>query len=242
MSESLLLSDLFGHVRGAFTGADRDRAGVFETAQGGTVFLDEIGDLPANAQGMLLRVLQEGEVRRVGESLPRRVDVRVVAASHRDLAAMAREGTFRQDLYYRLRGALVALPPLRERGRDVLLLAERLLAAAPGRRSAPAAAAVAGGAGAAARPPLAGQRPRVGERARHRHRARRRRRDRTRPPRAAGGADAPAADYHRELDAFRRRMLTGALSATDGNRAEAARRLGLTRQALAYLIRRLQLD
>ena len=127
LSDDLLLSDLFGHARGAFTGADRDRAGVFETAEGGTVFLDEIGDLPAPAQGMLLRVLQEGEVRRVGESLPRAVDVRVVAATHRDLSAMVGEGGFRQDLYYRLGVGTVELPALRDRGRDPILLAEHFL-------------------------------------------------------------------------------------------------------------------
>ena len=128
LSESLLLEDLFGHAKGAFTGADRDRAGIFETARGGTVFLDEIGDLPLAAQGKLLRVLQEKEVRRLGESVPRTVDVRVVTATHRDLAAMVREKSFREDLYYRLRVAVVELPPLRERGGDVLLLAEHFLA------------------------------------------------------------------------------------------------------------------
>ena len=244
MAEGLMLSDLFGHVRGAFTGADRDRAGVFEAAQGGTVFLDEIGDLPAAAQGMLLRVLQEGEVRRVGESLPRRVDVRVVAASHRELATMVRAGTFRQDLFYRLRGAVVTLPPLRERGRDVIQLAERVLA---GRGRA------AGGSGARPRlSPAAQERLLV-----HSWPGNVRELDNvvaTAMALAAGGTiepehlelpgtdAAPRGDYHRELDAFRRRKLTGALSAAGGNRAEAARRLGLTRQALAYLIRRLHLD
>jgi DNA-binding NtrC family response regulator/tetratricopeptide (TPR) repeat protein len=242
LSESLLLSDLFGHVRGAFTGADRDRAGVFETAQGGTVFLDEIGDLPASAQGMLLRVLQEGEVRRVGESLARRVDVRVVAASHRDLTAMAREGSYRQDLYYRLRGALVTLPPLRARGRDVLLLAEHLLA-----RRSPTAGAPPPRLSAAAQARLLA----------HPWPGNVRELDNVLATAAAlaiGGviepdhlelpaaADASVADYHREVDALRRRLVGDALAATDGNRAAAARRLGVTRQALSYLVHRLQLD
>src|SRR6185503_12417955 len=94
---------------------------------GGTVFLDEIGDLPLSAQAMLLRVLQEGEVRRLGESEPRRVDVRVLAATHRDLSAMIQAKTFRQDLYYRLKGGLIELPPLRDRGDDLLLLSETFL-------------------------------------------------------------------------------------------------------------------
>ena len=127
LAETLIQSDLFGTVRGAYTGADRDRVGIFESARGGTVFLDEIGDLPASAQGKLLRVLQEGEVRRLGESVARKVDVRVVAATHRDLAAMVDEGAFRQDLYFRLKVATVELPPLRERGRDILEIAEHHL-------------------------------------------------------------------------------------------------------------------
>src|SRR5690606_18097980 len=109
-SESLLLAQLFGHARGAFTGADRERAGYFETARGGTVFLDEIGDFPAAAQGSLLRVLQEKEVHRLGEALPRRVDARVVAATNRNLEAMVEEGSFRRDLFFRLKAATVVLP------------------------------------------------------------------------------------------------------------------------------------
>src|SRR4029079_19359380 len=96
-------------------------------ASGGTVFLDEIGDLPLSAQAMLLRVIQEGEVRRLGESEPRKVDVRILAATHRNLTALLQAKTFRQDLYYRLKVGLVELPPLRDRGDDVLLLAEIFL-------------------------------------------------------------------------------------------------------------------
>ncbi|MEE8524276.1 MAG: sigma 54-interacting transcriptional regulator, partial [Thermoanaerobaculia bacterium] len=128
LPETLIQPDLFGHVRGSFTGADRDREGVFESARGGTVFLDEIGDLPITAQGQLLRVLQEGEIRRVGESFARKVDVRIVAATHRDLEQMVQAGTFRQDLFYRLKVATIAVPPLRLRGDDILRLADFFLA------------------------------------------------------------------------------------------------------------------
>jgi DNA-binding NtrC family response regulator len=246
LSEALLLSDLFGHVRGSFTGADRDRAGVFETAQGGTVFLDEIGDLPPAAQGMLLRVLQEGEVRRVGESLARKVDVRVLAATHRDLAARVRDGSFREDLFYRLKVASVELPPLRARGDDVLLLAEHFLA----RQAAPEPAPVLS---PAARAALRGYRwpgnvrelgnvlavaaaladggPILPEHL-----------ELPAGAGASGGgaaaADGPS-DYHRRVDAFRRQLVADALAAEGGNRAAAARRLGLSRQALSYLARQL---
>ncbi len=237
LSESLILSELFGHVRGAFTGAERDRAGIFETARGGTVFLDEIGDLPPAAQGKLLRVLQEGEVRRLGESLPRGVDVRVVAATHRDLAAMVRRGEFREDLYYRLKVAAVTLPPLRERGDDLQLLAEHLLSAlSPGKP------------------------PRLAPEARRRLRTHAwpgnvrelrnvlsvataltsdgviRARDLELPAeaQASGG-------YHQQVESLRRRLVAEALAAAGGKRAEAARRLGLSRQALSYLVRELGL-
>ena len=238
LAPGLLVSELFGHLRGAFTGADRDRAGIFEAAEGGTVLLDEIGDLPLDAQGKLLRLLQEGEVRRLGESLPRRIDVRVVAATHRDLETMAGKGEFRMDLYYRLRVGRVELPPLRDRGDDVMLLAKAFLSAL-------------------GQPP-----PRLSDG------ARRKLRDYHWPGNVRelknvlevaaalcdnGEIDADLLDlpevgkptrhgYHERLRRFRHSMVAEALEASDGNRAAAARKLGLSRQALSYLVRRLEID
>jgi len=118
-SESLLEDQLFGHVKGAYTGADKDREGVFEYADGGTLFLDEIGDMPLTMQAKLLRVLESGEVVRLGANEPRHVDVRIVSATNRDLHAMLGEGTFREDLYFRINGAEIHIPPLRERREDI---------------------------------------------------------------------------------------------------------------------------
>jgi DNA-binding NtrC family response regulator len=148
LAESLLESELFGHVRGSFTGAVGDKKGVFEQAQGGTIFLDEIGETTPAVQVRLLRVLEQGEVRPVGASRVVMVDVRVVAATNRDLERAVHEGTFRQDLYYRLNVVRIAVPPLRDRRDDIPLLAAHVLGKMAGgkgqacRLSSPALAAL----------------------------------------------------------------------------------------------------
>jgi transcriptional regulator with PAS, ATPase and Fis domain len=127
LTDSLLGSQLFGHKRGAFTGAVSDHEGYFEAAEGGILFLDEIGDMPLTTQTTLLRALQEGEIIRLGESRPRKVDVRVLAATHQNLQDLVEKGNFRSDLLYRIRVARLQLPPLRERREDIPLLSEAFL-------------------------------------------------------------------------------------------------------------------
>ena len=243
---ALLESELFGHARGAFTGADRERRGLLEEASGGTIFLDEIGDLDAALQPKLLRALQEREIRRVGENRARAIDVRVVSATSRDLARDVEAGRFREDLYYRLHVALVRLPALRERGRDALLLARHFLERARPRVRPRAAAPDARGRRRDRGLHVARQRPRAAERHGPGRRALRGGRPRhasrccPMPCARARRAEAPAGDYRARVDAHRRDLITDALDRTGGNRSRAARDLGLSRQALLYLIRELK--
>ncbi len=247
LTETLVDSELFGHARGAFTGADRDRAGVFEAASGGTLFLDEIGELSPVAQAKLLRVLQEKEVRRVGETRTRKVDVRVVAATHRDLAARVEEGAFRQDLYYRIAGMTVTLEPLRKRPRDLARLIDLALAGAsltPQAREAllshrwPGNVRELFGVLEAARA-LAAPSGRIG--VSHLRPALRS----TLPSPAArdDGADGPdgsraVASWVSGIEERKTRMIVDALEAEGGNRTRAARRLGISRQTLVLEIRK----
>jgi len=138
LSRELLESELFGHVKGAFTGAHSDTLGKVATADGGTLFLDEIGDLPLEVQSRLLRLLQEREYERVGESRPRKANVRVISATNHDLKAAVAEGKFREDLFYRLNVISLTLPPLRERAADIPRLAERMLTFFAGHSGKPA--------------------------------------------------------------------------------------------------------
>lgn len=127
--DTLIESELFGYEKGAFTGANASRMGLIEAADGGTLFLDEIGELPMEAQARLLRFIQEGEIRRIGSVQSRKVNVRLICATHRNLQQLSTEGQFRQDLYYRINVLQLSLPPLRERGKDILQLAEKMLTA-----------------------------------------------------------------------------------------------------------------
>ena len=261
LPESIAESELFGHVKGSFTGAVADRRGRFELGHEGTLFLDEIGELPLSIQPKLLRALQQGEVQRVGADQPRRVDVRILAATNRDLAGEVRAGRFRPDLYHRLSVYPIHVPPLRERGGDVLLLAGHFLDQARVRLGTGPIQL-----GPSARPSLMGWswpgnvrelehvllravlRARGGERdgavqvdAEHLDLE------------AVGGTAprAASAENRRELaavealglreavDAFQRRLILRTVERCDGNWAEAARQLGTGRTNLHRLKKRL---
>jgi DNA-binding NtrC family response regulator len=250
ISRELVESELFGHEKGAFTGADARRPGRFETAHGGTLFLDEIGDMATETQAKVLRVLQERSFERVGGTKPIPVDVRVVAATHRDLESDVRTGRFREDLYYRLKVVELRLPPLRERPEDLAALADRFLAQVaerlgrPKKRLAPAAEA------ALASHPWPGN-------------ARELRNVIEQSAVLAPGAEIEAADLalpgarapadtadaersfaeakRAAVEGFEREFLLRALRANEGNVSRTAAAIGMVRQSLQLKIRELGL-
>jgi len=244
LPENLIESELFGHVRGAFTGADRDRAGLIETSDGGTLFLDEIGEMPLSAQAKLLRFLQEGEFRRVGDTVNRTADVRIVSATNRKLESAVEDGHFREDLYYRIGGIEIALPPLRDRTPDIPLLAAHFLAkereksrGGPSTLTADAESAFLSyrwpgnvrelqntirGAHALAGDASAIDLDHLPERMRN-------------AVVRAGGFSS----YQDAVTRFRRELIEKSLVQANGNQNRAAASLNMSRQALAYQIREL---
>ncbi|HUJ14054.1 MAG TPA: sigma 54-interacting transcriptional regulator [Thermoanaerobaculia bacterium] len=244
LPENLIESELFGHARGAFTGAERDRAGLIETTEGGTLFLDEIGEMPLAAQAKLLRFLQEGEFRRVGETTNRTADVRVVTATNRKLEAAVEQGRFREDLYYRIRGVEIALPPLRDRASDIPLLAAHFLNAerqkhrgGPSRLSAEAEAAF-----GSYRWPGNVRELQNTIRAAHALASEAREIDLEHLPERVRGIKivrTPLGSYQDAVARFRRELIEKSLLQADGNQNQAAAMLKISRQALAYQIREL---
>jgi DNA-binding NtrC family response regulator len=241
LPDDLLESELFGHAKGAFTGALVERAGLFEEAHGGTLFLDELPDLSLRAQAKLLRVLQQGEIRRVGESFTRRVDVRLVTATNRSMAQEVGDGRFRQDLLYRLDVIRIRIPPLRERPDDVPVLARHFWTIAAGRASTRAvlshaalaelaryhwpgnvrelqnvmsALAVAAPSRGVVRPTLL-------------------------PPAITGALSVSSARLQDARQQFERRFIEVALARASGSRTRAAAQLGISRQGLLKLMSRL---
>ncbi len=244
LTDDLVEAELFGHARGAFTGAVGERAGLFEEADGGTLLLDEIGELSPRAQAKLLRVLQEAEIRRVGETFARRVDVRVVAATNRQLERDAAAGRFRADLRFRLDVIRIVVPPLRERATDIPLLALHFWNEAARRvgsratLSPEATAALArydwpGNirelqnviAWLAVHSPPRGRVPATAL-----------------PAAVAGAASPMETTFERAREEFERRFIRSALARANGQRARAAAAMGVTRQGLAKMMRRLQID
>jgi len=241
LTPELAEAELFGHARGAFTGAVRARPGLFGEADGGTILLDEVGELPLELQPKLLRALQDGEIRAVGEERSRRVDVRVIAATHRDLEALVRAGRFREDLYYRLHVVHLVVPPLRERPEDVPALARHFVALFCERF----------GVGPFAVPDAVVDRLRALpwrgnvrelENAMERWVA-------LSPPEGldpallpgASGAEAdagPPLSLRERVEAYERGLVVEALRGAGGNRSEAARRLGISRVTLHDKLRK----
>jgi two-component system response regulator HydG len=241
ITDELLEAELFGHARGAFTGAVTERAGLFEEADGGTLFLDEVGELSARAQAKLLRVLQDGGVRRIGENFPRRVDARVIAATNRRLADEVASGRFRADLRYRLDVVRLDVPPLRERLADIPILVERFWAEATARV----------GSGASLAPDAVSALSRYDWPGNVRelqnviasmsiHAPRRGRVTASLVPSHVARSSAPTAgSLERAKEEFERRFVRAALARAAGHPVLAARALGVSRQGLAKMMKRL---
>jgi transcriptional regulator with GAF, ATPase, and Fis domain len=242
--EGLLESALFGHVRGAFTGADRPRAGLFETADHGTLFLDEIGEMSLGMQTKLLRVLEDGMIRPVGSERERKVDVRIIAATHRDLEAMVRARTFREDLFYRLNIITIRIPPLRERAGDISLVVQHLIKKH--------------GAGAKVRVTQAAMDRLVayawpGNVRQLENEIRRALvlsdgvidREHLTPDIAGSAKEGPedlGLNVRRRIDALEIGLVRSALEKTQGNQTQAAKLLGLSRFGLQKMIKRLKIE
>lgn len=248
LSETLLDSELFGHRKGAFTGASSDRKGIFEVAAGGTVFLDEVGEMPAGVQVRLLRVLEENRIKVLGDAVERPVDVRVVAATNRDLGKLVEEGRFRQDLYYRLRVFPLTLPPLRERPEDLEPLCRhfvarftRQLGKRVGTLDPSLVAALRGYPFPGNVRELQNELERAVVRAAEDEPLGAELLSEEVGSARAGGANAGGSSLAAQLAAFERGIIAAALERHGGNRAAAARELGLTRQGLAKKAERLGL-
>jgi DNA-binding NtrC family response regulator len=249
LPEGLIESELFGHERGAFTDADRQRPGRFERAEGGTIFLDEIGELPLSAQAKILRVLQQREFERVGGTETLRSDARVISATHRDLPAEVAAGRFREDLYYRLNVARIVIPPLRDRPEDIPALAEHILRRVE-RRHGWRALSISPEALAAIR-----ERPWPGN-VRQLENALARAAIAARgrailpehlevepdPSIAAAGDPAQELPLRAQLAEVERRAIARALAACGGNRTQTAERLGISRRQLFDKIREYDLQ
>jgi transcriptional regulator with GAF, ATPase, and Fis domain len=244
LSDDLLEAELFGHVRGAFTGAVGERAGLFEEADGGTLFLDEVGELSARAQAKLLRALQDGEVRRVGENMPRRVDVRIVAATNRHIADEVEANRFRADLRFRLDVVRISVPPLRDRASDIPALASHFWAESAARVGSSATLTLETLAALARYDwpgnirelqnviaSLAVHAPRRG-----------RILPATLPAHIARSSPGSATTFEAARHDFERRFVRAALAQAGGHRTRAARALGVSRQGLAKMMARLGIE
>jgi transcriptional regulator with GAF, ATPase, and Fis domain len=242
--ESLLESTLFGHVRGAFTGAVRPRAGLFEVAHRGTLFLDEIAEMSLGMQAKLLRALQDGEIRPVGSESVRRVDVRVIGATHRDLEALVREGRFREDLFYRLNVIAVRVPPLRERSGDVPLLVSHFVKVHSGERHVRVSRAALDALAAFAWPGNVRQLENEIRRAlvlcddtiQLEHLG-----NDVRARSAGEAARADGLNLRRRVDALEVELVRLALRRTEGNQTRAAELLGVSRFGLQKMMKRLEI-